>query len=91
MVSSVSSELAFSLAGITISKHCNRLKGDIVEALRCLKCMYHNDLIFQKVDTLAEEEQLLEEDTEEVQVDDEDVFSWDQIIVDDVMDSDKEP
>jgi hypothetical protein len=53
--------------------------------------MYHNDLIFQKMDTLAEEEQHLEEDTEEVQVDDKDVFSWDQIIVDDVVDSDKEP
>jgi hypothetical protein len=91
MVSSVSSECAFSLAGITINKHCNRLKGDIVEALQCLKGMYHNDLIFQKVDMLAEEEHLLEEDTEEVQVDDEDVFSWDQIIVDDVVDSDKEP
>jgi hypothetical protein len=91
MVSSVSSERAFSSAGITISKCCKRLKGDIVEALQCLKCMYHNDLIFQKVDMLAEEQQLLEEDTEEVQVDDKDVFSWDQIIVDDVADSDKEP
>ncbi|KIJ48977.1 hypothetical protein M422DRAFT_103461, partial [Sphaerobolus stellatus SS14] len=35
--SSVSSERAFSAAGITISKRCNCLKGDIVEALQVLK------------------------------------------------------
>ena len=46
MASSVSSERAFSSAGITISKRRNRLKLDIVEALQCLKCLYHNDLIF---------------------------------------------
>jgi len=39
MASSVLSEHAFSLAGITIIKHCNHLKGDIVEALQCLKWM----------------------------------------------------
>jgi hypothetical protein len=37
--SSISSEWAFSSTGITISKCCNNLKGDIVEALQCLKCM----------------------------------------------------
>jgi hypothetical protein len=46
MVSSVSSERVFSSAGITINKHCNRLKGDIVEALQCLKCFIHRDLLF---------------------------------------------
>ena len=35
---------AFSSAGITISKQWNRLKGDIVEALQCLKCMYWKGL-----------------------------------------------
>ena len=35
MASSVSSERAFSSAGITISKHRNRLKKDIVEAIQC--------------------------------------------------------
>ena len=39
MASSVSSEWAFSSAGITISKHRNQLKADIVEALQCLKCL----------------------------------------------------
>ncbi|KIJ90054.1 hypothetical protein K443DRAFT_47139, partial [Laccaria amethystina LaAM-08-1] len=37
MASSVSSEQAFSVAGTTISKCHNRLKGDIVKALQCLK------------------------------------------------------
>jgi hypothetical protein len=47
MASSVSSERAFSSAGITISKRRNRLKGDIVEALQFLKCLLHRDLIFR--------------------------------------------
>lgn len=40
MASSVSSERAFSSAGITITKRRNRLKGDVVEALQFLKCYY---------------------------------------------------
>ena len=46
----------FSAAGITISKHCNRLKEDIGEALQCLKCIYHEDLIFHEVLTSTEVE-----------------------------------
>jgi hypothetical protein len=61
MASSVSSERAFSSAGLTISKQRNRLKGDIVEALQCLKCMYHNDLIFRDVVVATEEEEDLED------------------------------
>jgi hAT family C-terminal dimerisation region len=62
MASSVSSERAFSSAGITISKRRSRLKGDIVEALQCLKCMIHKNLIFRLdpaisiADEIAEEE-----------------------------------
>ncbi len=37
MASSVSSERAFSAAGMTITKRRNRLKADIVEALQFLK------------------------------------------------------
>jgi len=48
MSSSVSSERAFSTAGITISKCRNRLKGDILEALQFLKCAIRNDLIFRE-------------------------------------------
>jgi hAT family C-terminal dimerisation region len=47
MSSSVSSERAFSQGGITISKRQNRLKGDIVEALQCVKCAIRHDLLFR--------------------------------------------
>ena len=61
MASSVSSERAFSSAGITLTKRRNRLKGDIVEALQFMKCLFHQDLIFREVCTMAEEELILEE------------------------------
>lgn len=48
MASSVSSERAFSFAGITITKCRNRLKLDIVEALQFLKCTYHHDLLLHE-------------------------------------------
>ena len=48
MSSSVSSERAFSQGGITISKRRNRLNGDIVEALQCVKCEIRHDLLFQE-------------------------------------------
>jgi hypothetical protein len=48
MASSVSSERAFSSAGITISKRRNRLKPDVVEALQFLKCIYRRDLLFRE-------------------------------------------
>jgi hypothetical protein len=47
MASSVSSERAFSQGGITITKHRNRLKGDIVEALQCFKCALRHNLLFR--------------------------------------------
>ncbi|KAG2067666.1 hypothetical protein BDR04DRAFT_1026663, partial [Suillus decipiens] len=46
MATSVSSECTFSQGGITISKHCNHLKCDIVEVLQCVKCVIHHDLLF---------------------------------------------
>jgi len=93
MASSVSSEHAFSAAGITLSKRRNRLKGDIVEALECLKCLLHRDLIFREVVTAAD----LEKELESIDTDDGDTaspaeivaetngFSWDQVL-DDVED-----
>ncbi|KIM87794.1 hypothetical protein PILCRDRAFT_85648 [Piloderma croceum F 1598] len=48
MAASVSSEQTFSQGGITISKCRNRLKGDIVEALQCVKCALHHDLLFRE-------------------------------------------
>ena len=62
MASSVSSERAFSSAGITISKHRNRLKGDIVEALQCLKCMIHKNLIFRFDPTRSIVDEIAEDD-----------------------------
>ena len=91
MASSISSECAFLLAGITISKCHNQLKADIVEALQCLKCLYHNNLIFcDTVDTthIEKEMEQLEcvldgsygnQDAE----DDKEEWSWDQLVSDD--------
>jgi hypothetical protein len=87
MASSVSSERAFSSAGITISKRRNRLKKDIVEALQCLKCMYHNNLIFREVETVVDEEKAMDEDLEVIMDNNEvnnleEDFSWDQLVID---------
>jgi hypothetical protein len=59
MASSVSSERAFSSAGITISKRRNRLNPDIIEALQFLKCLYRRELLFRdEVNTEREIEEL---------------------------------
>ncbi|KAJ7900762.1 ribonuclease H-like domain-containing protein, partial [Mycena olivaceomarginata] len=55
MASSVSSERAFSSAGIAISKRRNRLKGDLVEALQVLKCFMCRELLFREPEILDEE------------------------------------
>jgi len=90
MGSSVSSERAFSAAGITISKRRNRLKGDIVEALKCLKCLLHQDLLFRQVTFTAEIERELDEIEDRLDgektyievVDNAEAFSWDQLVED---------
>jgi hAT family C-terminal dimerisation region len=56
MASSVASERAFSSAGITISKRRNRLDGDIVEALQCLKSFKCHDLMLRAFPSVADEE-----------------------------------
>ena len=89
MASSVLSECTFSSAGLTISKCHNRLKGDIVEALQCLKCMYYNDLIFQDVIAATEEEEELEDMDLELAGENEgnndigEGFTWDELLGDD--------
>ena len=62
MASSVSSERAFSSAGITISKRRSRLKGDIVEALQFLKCLIRRDLVFRADPTEPLDSDIDEED-----------------------------
>jgi len=90
MASSVSSEQAFSAAGITIGKCRNHLKGDIVKALQCLKCLFHRNLLFRDAPVASD----LEEDLETDIVDRDpldsaeivtkaDEFSWNQILIDD--------
>ena len=86
MASSVSSERAFSSAGITISKRRSHLKGDIVEALQCLKCMLRHELIFRESGPCSTLETDLEDKVQPPG--DEGGLSWDDIfLVDDEMDS----
>jgi len=77
MASSVSSECAFSSAGITIaiSKRRDRLKGNIVEALQILKCLFHHDLIFWGVShSSAIEKELDGEEIVDVDIDSGEAF-----------------
>jgi hAT family C-terminal dimerisation region len=91
MASSVSSERAFSAAGITVSKRRNRLKGDIVEALEVLKSLLHQGLIFRHVAFTANIERELDNledgfDDEKTYVEtviEAEMFSWDQLVEDD--------
>jgi hypothetical protein len=69
MASSVSSERAFSGAGITISRRRNRLKGDIVEALQVLKCAIRTELLVRPLmPSSVLEEQLEKEGEAELQM-----------------------
>ena len=91
MSSSVSSERAFSQGGITISKCCSALKGDIVEALQCVKCAIHNDLLFRdfgpssnsEVELSEEEDKLVDNGQEMGEDDDVEVNAkgWDEFLI----------
>jgi hypothetical protein len=89
MASSVSSEQAFSQGGITISKHRNCLKGDIVEALQCIKCALRHDLLFCEPgpSSLVEDEldkYETEAEVDETPEDDEDKEEgWEALCLDD--------
>ena len=66
-----------------ISKCCNWLKGDIVEALQFLKCLIRRDLIFRtqpstSLDDLDDEEDIMGGNTQLVP-DAEKSPSWDQM------------
>jgi hypothetical protein len=85
MASSVSSECAFSQGGIMITKRCNQLKGDIIEALQCVKCCIYHDLLFhEQLPSSALETELdseIEDREEEPEtVEDE---SWDSMLLND--------
>lgn len=85
MASSVSSERAFSSAGITISKRRNRLKGDVVEALQFLKCTMQRDLIFREPDPSSVMEV---EDDIDSEPDIDESLPWDSVLDDDGEQSD---
>jgi hypothetical protein len=90
MASSVSSERAFSQGGITISKRRNRLKGDIVEALQCVKCGIRHDLLFRDPAPSSVLEATLDEDGsgEEGEEELEDSKGWDDLLIDEEDDDD---
>ncbi|TFY55616.1 hypothetical protein EVJ58_g8133 [Rhodofomes roseus] len=66
MATSVSSERAFSSAGITITKRRNRLKGDVAEALQALKCAFKKALFLYDVGPSSATEEALEAEDEEL-------------------------
>jgi len=68
MAISVPSEHAFSAAALTITKHQNCLKADIVEAIQVLHMLYNHDLMFCEAPPSSALELALEapEDKEEV-------------------------
>jgi hypothetical protein len=73
---SVSSERAFSSAGITISKRRNCLKGDVVETLQCLKCMIQKNLIFRQDPALTISQEIMDlEDLSEIELKPESSYS----------------
>ena len=93
MGSSVSSERAFSSAGITITKRRNRLKGDIVEALQFIKCLLRKDLIFREplpTSALEHNLEVVDDDGDVDWVDEDERKSWDNLSIE-VEDSDDEP
>lgn len=93
MASSVSSERAFSQGGITISKRRSRLKGDIVEALQCIKCAIHHDLLFREPGPSSSTEEVDEfemglngDDRQDEGDEDEEHSQWDALVLEDGSD-----
>ncbi|KAI5991213.1 ribonuclease H-like domain-containing protein [Pisolithus albus] len=85
MATSVSSERAFSSAGITISKRRNRLKADITEALQFMKCFSKKHLLFRDDPSVMSEVRAIEscvdvEDDAPALV--EDCDGWDGLVED---------
>jgi len=99
MSSSVSSECAFSQGGITISKWRSHLKGDIVEALQCIKCAIRHDLLFQEsaLSSISEAEETSDQELEDAGAggdlgdleSDVDSVSWDGLLIEDNDDDNK--
>ena len=93
MASSISSKHAFLAVGITISKRCNQLQGDIIEAIEVNKSLKHHNLLFRKVLDMEQVEKELENHVIDEEIGQSakavslgDRFNWDSISGDD-MDS----
>jgi hypothetical protein len=78
-----------SRGGITISKRCSCLKGDIVEALQCIKCAIWHGLLFREPapSSISEAEETCGEEPEAGgdsggvdESDVEEVISWDGLL-----------
>ena len=92
MSSSVLSERAFSQGGITISKRRSCLKGDIVEALQCIKCAIRHDLLFREpapsstLELEERDEELADVaggDPKDAEESDVEGFAWDDLLIED--------
>ncbi|KAG1725824.1 hypothetical protein EDB19DRAFT_1643794, partial [Suillus lakei] len=87
------SKHTFSQGRITISKHRNCLKGDIVKALQCIKCAIRHDLLFREpgpsslIEDELDEFKIEEESGEKSEVEDE---GWDGIFLEDTCYDDSE-
>jgi len=84
MGSSVSSERAFSAAGITISKRRNHLKADIVEVLQFLKALIRADLLYRAPmpsSILEEELEVHDDDMDPDWIDEADPSPWSDLVV----------
>ena len=82
MSSSVLSKCVFSSAGITISKWCNSLKANPVEALQFCKCTSKSNLLFRQLSVLAETTQEgAESDEDDEDTGNEDWENWDSPVV----------
>jgi 3'-phosphoadenosine 5'-phosphosulfate sulfotransferase len=91
----VSARTAFSQGEITISKCRNCLKGDIVEALQCIKCAIRHDLLFREPapssilemeeasDRELENASTQEDSREPDEESDIEEFSWDELLTED--------
>ena len=89
MALSVPSDRTFLSAGITISKHPNWLKDNIIEALECIKCLLHCNFIFHSTIILEQIENKLknvevDEELEEFReiVAESEGFTWDNLLDD---------
>ncbi|KAG6896712.1 hypothetical protein C0993_008144 [Termitomyces sp. T159_Od127] len=91
MALSVSSEQAFLQGGLTITKQRNRLKGNIVEGLQCLKCAKRHNLLFRGPgpSSLDEAElEKIEDDGNNGELETEE--GWDELFSDDEDENDFE-